>query len=106
MLNLVNALKKNFPGIADKALESLVRAAIVLYANRHANAAVKRATGNSQDLLVRTSFSFFVGLVHAYRECGWLCAAECLPGDPIANSDEDYAELIDHIVEDWIRGDL
>jgi len=106
MLNLVDSFKMNFPGISEKALENLTRAAITMYANKHANSLLKREPGKYDPTTVRINRAYIAGLVNAYRECGWLVASEAVPGFPIANDDDSYVELIERIVEDWIRGDM
>lgn len=106
MLNLINSFKAHFPGSHDMAVENLLRATIAMYANKTANSALKRETGKYDPTIVRINRAYIMGLVCAYQECGWLISVSFESGKFQINDPDECVNIIENIVEDWIRGDM
>lgn len=113
MLSIVSSFKNNFPGISEKAIEELFRAAL----NLHSNKCVNTFGDVNYKEPVKISRAYLAGLVYAFRMCGWMPEfeehANSSPnGKGISVTYEkhyveadDQVQRIEDIVEDWIHGE-
>ena len=108
MLSIVSSFKNNFPGISEKAIEELFRAAVSL----HTNKCVHTFGGSSAEP-VKISRAYLAGLVYAFRMCGWMPDfKEYLVRDDLGGvaklyiDPDEQVELIERIVESWIHNEM
>jgi len=114
-------LKSSFPGIANQALEEILRTAINLHSNRRTNTVLRNSgtveeKQKAQEAAARSS-AYLCGLVKAYRDAGWI-PEFCPPcGGMNTNMKTsvyeyprfDTEEVVDFLrttVDAWLSGEL
>ena len=118
MLSIVSSFKNNFPGISEKAIEELFRAAVCLHSNKRVH-----TCGGSSAEPVKISRAYLAGMVKAFRMCGQMPEFREEPtynghgmccnvhGDVVGHEKvyvevHEQVELIENIVESWIRDEM
>lgn len=114
-------LKSCFPGIANQALEEILRTSMNLHSNRRVNNVLHR-TGISGEIqnakeAVARSTAYLCGLVKAYYDAGWIpefcppCGSFCTTNGSMKNeySSFDVEEVVEFLrttVDAWLAGEL
>lgn len=114
-------LKSCFPGIANQALEEILRTAINLHSNRRSitvlrNSGTVEEKQHAQEAVARSS-AYLCGLVKAYHDAGWI-PEFCPPAGNVWNTSgsmkneyiyfdiEEVTEFLRTTIDAWLSGEL